>query len=217
MYRISNKLKIMNRIFILLISILCLQCANDKKSANQKEPQRQEAKSVAVAEKPKKETIKVIEPEIGSVPATKKEMNESGGFTLVPTNAEGASGGVACVDITTKNFNKIISMQYTMQWDPKVAKFEGMKDLNLPSLGKNNFGMHILDQGLMTFVWIDNTLSGITLSDGSPLYTACFKLQGKSGDETTFQITNKPTRKEALDASEKLVPLSSTTSTIKIK
>ena len=108
-------------------------------------------------------------------------------------------------------------MQYTMQWDPKVAKFEGMKDLNLPSLGKNNFGLHILDQGLMTFVWIDNTLSGITLSDGSPLYTACFNLKGNTGDKTTFQITDKPTRKEALDASEKLVPLSSTSSTIKIQ
>lgn len=207
----------MNRIFILLISILCFQCANEKKPANQKEPQRQEAKSVAVAEKPKEERLKVVKPEIGSVPATQKATNQAGGFTLVPTSAEGSAGSVACIDITTKNFNKIISMQYTMQWDPKVAKFDGMKGLNLPSLGKNNFGMHILDQGLMTFVWIDNTLSGITLSDGSPLYTACFKLEGKAGDETTFQITDKPTRKEALDASEKLVPLSSTTSTIKIQ
>jgi hypothetical protein len=42
-------------------------------------------------------------------------------------------------------------------------------------------------------------------------------LKGNTGDKTTFQITDKPTRKEALDASEKLVPLSSTSSTIKIQ
>ena len=207
----------MNKIFLLLIPILFLQCADNQKSVIKGEPQRQEAQSIVVAEKPEKKGIRLIEPEIGSIPATQKETNKAGGFTLVPTNAEGPAGGVACIDITTKNFNKIISMQYTMQWDPKVAKFEGMKDLNLPSSGKNNFGLHILDQGLMTFVWIDNTLSGITLSDGSPLYTACFNLKGNTGDKTTFQITDKPTRKEALDASEKLVPLSSTSSTIKIQ
>lgn len=194
-----------------------MNCANDQKPLKKEEPKRQEAQSITIAEKPETKGITLIEPQIGSIPATPQKTNDTGGFTLVPTNAEGPAGGVACIDITTKNFNRIISMQYTMQWDPKVAKFEGMKGLNLPSLGKNNFGMHILDQGLMTFVWIDNTLSGISLSDGSPLYTACFKLEGNAGDETSFQITDRPTRKEALDASEKLVPLSSVSSTIKIQ
>ena len=47
----------MNKIFLLLIPLLFLQCADNQKSVIKGEPQRQEAQSIVVAEKPEKKGI----------------------------------------------------------------------------------------------------------------------------------------------------------------
>lgn len=225
----------MKHIFIVLVILSMWSCSNDSPSAattKDTSVQKQEPKTVAqdnkqpatqqVAQAPPAATAtntakKDEKPIIGTVPATKKEVSKEGGFTLVPTDASASSGGVACVDITTKSFKDIMSMQYTMQWDPKVATFKGVKDINLPHLGKNNYGMHILDQGLMTFVWIENSLQGVTLTDNTSIYKMCFELKGEKGASSFFKITDKPTRIEALNGKEDLVKLSSTESTITIQ
>ncbi|MCI5082389.1 MAG: hypothetical protein MRY78_11875 [Saprospiraceae bacterium] len=210
----------MNRILIFIIVLSCFSCqsesSTDSTQQQQATPQAVPGSSQAQAT-PAAEKTKIVKPEVGSIPATKRPVNESGTFMLIPTSATAASGEVACVDVTTKNFNDIISMQFSMQWDPKIATFKGMKNLNLPGLSKNNFGLHILDQGLMTFVWIDNTLSGVSLPDKSPIFQACFTMQGNTGDQSYFRITEQPTRMEALDAEEKLVSFSSQESTLSVQ
>ena len=75
-------------------------------------------------------------------------------------------GEVACIDFTVENFVDIVSVQYTMQWDPAVLSFNSINNYGLPGLNPANFGQTLIGNGQLTLSWLELTISPVNLNDG---------------------------------------------------
>ncbi|MBV6656111.1 MAG: hypothetical protein KI786_20265 [Mameliella sp.] len=123
-------------------------------------------------------------------------------------NQNAKAGEQVCTTVRAKGFNSLLSMQYTIAWDPDVLTFKGLRDFGLPHLSVQNFGTTRVLEGVMPVAWIDNALKGVTVSNGNPLYSVCFEAKA-SGTSSPVQIIDKPTAIEVVNLGEQLVGLDS--------
>lgn len=77
------------------------------------------------------------------------------------------------VDLVASNFTDIISMQFSIHYNPSFLEFVSTGDFNLPSLNQSGFGA--VNNGRMGFSWSDPNIEGITVSDGTTLFSMTFK------------------------------------------
>lgn len=115
-----------------------------------------------------------------------------GVLNLQATGIRVSSGNEACIGVTSPDFREIVSMQYTMKWDPKILKYKGVKSVDMLGLTANNFGTQAVDQGILTFSWFDPNVKGVTLRDGALLYDVCFDAVGEPGSEGRFEFVDDP-------------------------
>lgn len=121
-------------------------------------------------------------------------------FTLTASDITASKDSLVCIEVKTSDFNKILSMQYSMNWDPIMLKFREMRAFGLPGMSKNNFGTHSTKKGILTFSWYDPNLRGMTKSGETKLYEVCFQLTGKAGEKTQFIFNGTPTPIEIANA-----------------
>jgi hypothetical protein len=141
----------------------------------------------------------------------------AGTISLGVTGGTTEKGKQTCVAITAKNFKAVVSMQYTLKWDPKVLKFKEVRDFSLPGLNADSFGKHILDKGLMTHSWYDANIKGITKGDGETLYEICYEAVGTAGSKSAVQIVDAPTIIEIANANSEFFTLDATPGTVLVK
>ncbi len=98
-----------------------------------------------------------------------------------------------CVSVYGRNFDRILSMQYTIAWNAQELQFKEIKEFSLPGLSINNFGLNKAKEGFFTFSWYDPQLQGITKADGEQLYEVCFQVNAASGTKSQLQFTSNPT------------------------
>ena len=186
----------MNKLFFLLAFLILLSCGN-----NQSEQLRQQARNA------------VSQPQA----AQTSQVSLSEGITLSVGKTKAQKGEEFCLGVSARDFKGIISMQYSIRWDPKVLRFDKVEGFNLPWLSVENFGMHVTDEGLLTFVWIENDLKGFDLNNGDYLYQLCFEAIGEAGSETEVIISEDPTPMEVVTASEQIIPLKAVAGGVKIE
>jgi len=138
-------------------------------------------------------------------------------ITLSTVDATARKGEEVCVAVTVKGFQNILTMQYTMNWDPKVLKFKEIKNFGLKGLDDRNFGFQIKDKGLLTYSWYDQALKGVTMDDGFQLYELCFEAVGDPGSETTIGFSSTPTVIEISNSSSVFLDLRTDDGIIKIE
>jgi len=138
-------------------------------------------------------------------------------LTLAASSPAIRAGQVGCISVTCVGFVDLVSMQYTMIWDKNVLQFNGVKGFNLPYLGKSNFGAHRSAEGELTFVWIDESLKGVTKDDGTAIFEVCFTATGSTGEATAFQFTDKPTLIEAVHKSVREVNFKGLEGVVKVE
>jgi len=118
-----------------------------------------------------------------------------------------AQGEQICLPVHLFNFRNMLSMQYTIQFDPEALHFVGVIDQQLPYLNTSNFGLHNAAKGEITVVWIDNALQGVTRPEGDPAFTLCFRVKAAAGTTSEINFTGSPTAFEAVNLQEKVVPI----------
>jgi len=97
------------------------------------------------------------------------------------------------VDLSVVNFNNVVGVQFSLQWDPAVIKFISAGGVNLPDASEP-FGQAYVDSGTLTFLWITADIStGITLDSAQAIFTVNFQAVGHDGDSTQIAITSTPT------------------------
>lgn len=143
--------------------------------------------------------------------------NSLSSLTLAASNKTALSGKEVCIDVSVKDFNKILSMQYSMKWSTQKLKFNRIDGMNLAGLSAANFGAHATEQGILTFAWFDANIRGISVPDGTSIYQVCFDVLGKTGEKAYFQFTNHPTIVEISDTNGNFLDLNSTNGLIKIQ
>lgn len=134
----------------------------------------------------------------------------------VPTKSA-KTGETVCLDVVAGQFDQIVSMQYTMQWDKKVLQYKGVENFKVPALNKANFGERIAKDGKLTFSWYDPNVRGITLKPGTSLYQVCFDVIGESGSKAFFQFTDYPTVTEIMKANGTFLDLNWTSGKVMVK
>lgn len=187
----------MKKLFIALLPLLLLMACGSGNSASNQAPSMTAASTAAEEQSDASSTDQAL--------------------TIYSPDLNVKSGETICVDVDVKGFDKLLSMQYTLSWNKNVLEFSELKNFNLPYLDKNDFGFQVTKDGLLTCAWIDESLKGATVADGTPIYQVCFKVKGKAGDESYFKITDRPTSIEVVNLHEKVIPLKKQASTIKIQ
>ncbi len=138
-------------------------------------------------------------------------------LTLSIPQTTAASGEQICLDVTAADFEQLLSMQYSLQWDATVLTFERIQGFGLPGLGKDNFGTQKAEQGRLTFLWLDMSLRGLTLPDGHSLFQVCFRITGNPGQSSYVAITGEPTPIEVVNTAEKVIGLNPVAGEVRIR
>jgi hypothetical protein len=188
---LSNRLSMMLPLFFVLLTLF--SCANSSGKADTP------ASPVGVRE------------------ANSNMPEKAGALTLVAPRVNAQSGQTVCGTVTVNDFDEIISMQYTLAWDPKVLKFSKLQKFELPMFGMENFGTHLVAEGMLTSVWIDMSLEGISRSPGYPIYEICFDVIGQPGTSSPIEFRQTPTPFEVVNAKEKILELNGVAGAINVQ
>lgn len=200
-FYLYRKTKTMNRLLLLVLALTFSFCTNDKAAQQTQSGEGATAQSTAQESNTQPAVVNGIAQEL----------------TLYSNDMEAAKGDHICVDVLAKDFQKILSMQYTMNWREDVLKYEAIKNFNLPYLTEQSFGAHRTEEGILTFLWLDNALKGVSVDDGGSLYQVCFEVIGEPGSSSFFKITDRPTDIEVANLQEKVIPLKREHGTITVK
>ncbi len=123
--------------------------------------------------------------------------------TFTSSSADVAPGEVFTIQVSAENLVNIVSMQFSLDWDPAVVDFQEVRDFSIPSLGLGNFGSQQVDQGRIGMNWYDNSQAsqGIT-APATNLFKLDFKaLDGIVQAETAISFSGIPVAIEIADTS----------------
>ncbi len=110
------------------------------------------------------------------------------------------SGQTIDVPVRVNGFTDVIAMQFSVRWDPTVLEFIEIKDFDLPSSsGDLNFNTNNSFNGILTFLWFDQSAEGIDKPGDAIIFNLSFLVIGQPGDTTTVAIANDPALIEVVD------------------
>ncbi len=141
------------------------------------------------------------------VPTVVYEIPPVGALTLIASKLTAGKGETVCVAVEPKGFEQILSMQYSMSWNPNVLKFKEVRNFGLNGMSVQSFGTHLTSKGFLTFSWYDPALRGFSKPDGTKLYEVCFEAVGNIGDKSPFEFGGKPTTIEVANSSSVFLDL----------
>lgn len=96
--------------------------------------------------------------------------------------------------VKVTNFNSIVGVSFTMNWDSTVLKFRAVDDFLFteeenPRLD-NFFGRNNAARGMLSFAWVDASLQGYDLEDSTTIFTVLFDVIGGAGSTTELTFTD---------------------------
>ncbi len=99
------------------------------------------------------------------------------------------SGDTLRLDITARQFNRIVSVQFSLNFDPKVIRYVSFEPtgLNFPGVGSTDAA-----RGNLRFSWFDIQGTGQSLPDGSSIIRLKFFVNGQPGDATNVRLSGTP-------------------------
>lgn len=128
-------------------------------------------------------------------------VNTLFGDTLVSN-----TGVQITVPIRVIDFQNIISVQGTLNFDTSVVKLDTVLQFGFPSMSIADFGLLNRANGELTYSWLDNSLQGPNLSDSSILFALRFNVVGALGSFSNISFSNIPTMLEVADSNFTVLP-----------
>ncbi len=94
---------------------------------------------------------------------------------------------IVAIDISTLDFDSIVSTQFSISWDPNIIRFDDSEtvDLDLVAVGSTDS-----DQGSINISWFDIDGEGKSLLDGQVFLRLHFTTVGEVGDLSPLMINN---------------------------
>jgi gliding motility-associated-like protein len=97
-------------------------------------------------------------------------------------------GAIGEFPIYVTNFEELVSIQFSINFDPAVAEFVGSSDGDLPFVA---VGGNQADVGKLRLSWFSEG-EGISLPDNSRITVLRFRAIGEIGEESLLRITGDP-------------------------
>lgn len=118
-----------------------------------------------------------------------------GCFLLQASSEVAAPGETVCVKVSAKDFDGILSSQFSMEWDATKLQFERVDlptDNPLGLAANVNFGTTQTTAGKLMLSWPTPTSNGVTVPDGATLFSVCFRVIGSAGQSSQFRFSGSP-------------------------
>ncbi len=132
------------------------------------------------------------------------DPNTGGGqTTFILGDEEVNQGENFCLPITVTDFNNLLGMQFSVNYDASILSYTGAQNFTtqLVGFGAGNVGNP--SPGNLTFTWTDPLLTGASMADNSTVVELCFTATGTTTTQVVFSGT--PTPIELIDADEEQV------------
>ncbi len=117
-----------------------------------------------------------------------------------------APGATTTVDFTVTGFTDIVSSQFTLNYDPAVLQYGSISYTNPAFSGLSAAAFGNPNPGVITFSWFDNSLSGVTVADGTLMFSIDFVAIGADGTNSAITFGNSPTPIEFSDNNFQTLP-----------
>lgn len=135
-----------------------------------------------------------------SLKVTCGSVGTQSGFAIGASDEVGRKGDLIFVDVNVSDFEKIVSMQYSMNFDPTVLQFEKVQNIKLKDLSTENFGLKEVSKGNLLMAWYDQSVQGINLPDGTNIYQVVFRVIGENSAKSKIRFSGKPIVTEVMKA-----------------
>ncbi len=126
--------------------------------------------------------------------------------TLSMDSVSGTSSSQVVLSIKVYGFTDLYSIQGTVQFDPAIASFVQVETFGLPGMNAANFGTTFAAIGRITFSWNDANLTGVSVPDGTVIFSIRLTLVGSAGQQGVTSFVNTPTLIEITDNTFNPVP-----------
>ncbi len=116
---------------------------------------------------------------------------DNGDVTIIAPMDSGNQGDELCVDITVRNFDNILSSEFSLLWDPNILELDRVTNLvNLPDFNQARISTpsENMIPGLLGVSWFDENFGTHDLNDDAVFFTLCFNLIGPVGSGTALNF-----------------------------
>jgi hypothetical protein len=100
------------------------------------------------------------------------------------------------VPIAVYGFTNVTSAQFTIEWDAALLDYLGLSALGLPDFTAGNFGTNHIAAGRLTVAWDDPSIKGVSLANGSVIFTVRLRAKAGSGGVSPVRFADSPTLRE---------------------
>lgn len=130
----------------------------------------------------------------------KTDWNEGVASTAFFIDSMAASPSAqAEVQVRSIGFENIVGIQGSIQFDPAVISFVSVSGFGLPGMSASNFGTAQTASGMLTYLWDDQALTGVSLADSSVMFSIVFNVTGSIGQSSPVSFADTPTSLEVID------------------
>ncbi|MBK8490776.1 MAG: hypothetical protein IPL49_07745 [Saprospirales bacterium] len=127
-------------------------------------------------------------------------------LTFIASDETAGPGAQVCVDVSVQNFDNIVSMQYSINYNASVLQFNNATGFNLPGFTAANVGNPTA--GNVTISWLANDpVTGQSVADGTVIYQLCFTVLGSAGAQSNITFSSTPTPVEVTNPSGIITPV----------
>lgn len=149
--------------------------------------------------------------------STTIKQNDGPGLNLWIADQDVKPGEEFCTQVFASEYDGLLSMQYSIRWNPEILEFKEVSGYQLTYFDQNDVGTTRVKEGILTVVWIDDSLKGQDLKKDDVLYELCFVVKGAAGTDTPIRFWTSPTPYEVVNRAEKVQPFSPHKGVITIK
>ncbi len=125
-----------------------------------------------------------------------------------------------CVPVTVLNFEDVVGLQFTINYDASQLQFQQATNLNpnLPlfTVESNISGPPELQDGFITMVWFEQSLQPLALPNGAVLFELCFAAIGEDGQSSDITFSGDVAQIEISDSNQEIIPFNGEEGTITI-
>lgn len=98
------------------------------------------------------------------------------------------------VDLHVGDFTDMLGVQFSLNWDTDVLSFVSVENFGIADISlANNFGLMHAGEGILSFLWYDINLQGVSLDDDTVLFSVTFTVVGNADDTAVVSFSNSPT------------------------
>lgn len=107
------------------------------------------------------------------------------GFGFIASDHTAPQGSEVAMQVTVQGFNDVIAMQFSMDWDPNCLELVDPDPIELPTNnllpGFTTGSFFSPQNSCRVVVWADPGANGVTVPDGTVIFTIKFRVKGSSG------------------------------------